>query len=368
MPEVKFKPAFSRTAERFEAWWHRAIVDRPPVTLHVTQDRVRREPCGNHTTIAEGWLDADYQVERQIAVLEQTEFPGDTLPIVYANLGPELVATALGATVEYIDERTGWTAPVVSEMEDWQHIIDAKVTFSNPWWEATEQITRRAIEMNDGRYLVGLTDLHGNYDILAALRDPQALCMDLLDCPELVLRAGRRATEAYVASFERCYRQIAAAGFGSTTWTPFYHDGPAYLPSCDFWCMVSPRIARDSILPDIIAEMRPLERSLFHLDGPGALPHLDQLLDLPELDGVQWVYGAGNGPASRWIDTYRRIQAAGKCMQINAEDGRDALRVLEQLQPEGVWLVIGAPFSRAEEADAFLHDVQTLAAKRVGPL
>ena len=83
--------------------------------------------------------------------------------------------------------------------------------------------TDMAIAMNDGRYLVGMTDLHGNYDILAALRDPQTLCMDLLDCPELVEPAAKAVTAAFDESFRQCYRQVASAGMGSTCWTNFWH-------------------------------------------------------------------------------------------------------------------------------------------------
>jgi hypothetical protein len=35
-----------------------------------------------------------------------------------------------------------------------------------------------------------------------------------------------------------------------------------------------------------------MKYSLFHLDGPGALKHLDSLLELDALDGIQWVSGA----------------------------------------------------------------------------
>ncbi len=31
-----------------------------------------------------------------------------------------------------------------------------------------------------------------------------------------------------------------------------------------------------------------MKYSPFHLDGPGALKHLDALLELDELDAVQW--------------------------------------------------------------------------------
>jgi len=118
--------------------------------------------------------------------------------------------------------------------------------------------------------------------------------------------------------------------------------------------MVSERIFQDAILPAIRNEMRYLDCSVFHLDGPGALRHLDALLDVPELNAVQWIYGAGNGPAARWIDVYRHVQATGKGIQLVCEDTEDACAVAEHLKPEGVWFCPGGEYDR-DEAEAFIN-------------
>ena len=199
--------------------------------------------------------------------------------------------------------------------------------------------------------------LFRSYDILAGLRDPQMLCMDVLDCPDILAKVGRHVSRGYVAAFERSYAKVAAAGFGSTTWTPMYHRGPGYVPSSDFWCMVSPEVGRALIWPDIQFEMAPLQRSVFHLDGPQALKHLDLLLNCPQLNALQWVYGDGHGRASDWLDIYRKARAAGKSVQVFAAEAADALHVLRELGPHGVWIQIFAPFASAEEANAFLREV-----------
>ena len=118
------------------------------------------------------------------------------------------------------------------------------------------------------------------------------------------------------------------------------------------------------ILPDILVEMAPLKRSIFHLDGPQALRHLDLLLELPQLDAVQWVFGSGHGPASKWIDVYRRIAAAGKSVQILAESAADALAVLDELGPKGLWLYISESFATRREALAFLAAVEQRSRRR----
>jgi hypothetical protein len=230
--------------------------------------------------------------------------------------------------------------------------------FANLYWRTMEEQTRYALEICDQRFLVGLTDLHGSFDILAALRDPQELCTDLIDCPELVARAAMHVAPGYVEAFRRNYALMAAAGQGSTTWCPLYHPGPCYVPSCDFWCMVSPEVAERYILPTLLVEMEPLERSLFHLDGPDALRHLDLALDLPGLNALQWVFGTGHGPAARWLDVYRRALAKGKAVQVLAESPKDALAVLEALGPRGLWLTVTDGIGSTREAAEFVHAVE----------
>ncbi len=186
------------------------------------------------------------------------------------------------------------------------------------------------------------------------------LCMDVLDCPELLAQVGRHVSRGYVEAFQRSYQKVATAGFGSTTWTALYHQGPAYVPSSDFWCMVSPEVGRELIWPDIRFEMAPLERSIFHLDGPQALKHLDLLLECPRLHAVQWVYGDGHGRARDWLEVYRRARNARKSVQVLAADGEDALAVLEAIGPRGVWLSVMQGFESVAEANAFLCEVTRL--------
>lgn len=363
--ELTLKPDLQRTIDRFEAWWRGEIIDRPPVTLHVKPSRPYNGPVSRHASQRERWLDATFIVDAAIARMEQHEYLGDSFPSFSANLGPEITATLFGCPLRFT-AHTSWSIPVVNRAADWESVLATEPDFQNEYWQAVEQITARAIDQCDGRYLVGLTDLHGNYDVLAALRDPESLCLDLVDCPDLVRQAGAHVARAYVAAFERCYRQVRAAGFGSTAWLPMIHDGPAYVPSCDFWCLVSPATARELIWPDILVEMEPLERSIFHLDGPQALPHLDLVLGCDRLNAVQWVYGDGHGRAGDWIDVYRRCRDAGKSVQVLAADAEDALAVLQAIGPAGTWLNVAEPFATGAAAETFLQRVEAVAARSRG--
>ena len=358
MIELKLKPDFDKSARRLEAWWLGQIVDRPPVTVTVKPVRPYERPTKTHATAEDRWLDVEFQVMSQLAKLEARDYPGDGFPMFFPNVGPEVTGTLLGVPMDFIDEATSWSRPIVNEPEDWKRLVHKEPDFNSPCWQAMEQMTKLAIELRDDRYLVGVTDLHGNYDILAALRDPQMLCMDLIDCPELVQPVGVRAAEIYNQAFERNYAMLKDAGLPCASWTHIYHDGPAYIPSSDFWCMVSPQIAEEMVLPLIVKEMELLERSLVHLDGPQALRHLDLLLELPDLNAIQWVFGDGNGPVHRWIDVYKRIQDAGKSIQLLAETAEDALAAVEQLDPHGLWVHVDETLDTAEDAEAFIAQVE----------
>jgi hypothetical protein len=339
--QLEGKPDFDATIERFAAWWAGGGRDRPPVTLAIAP----RSPAAGTPRVEATTGDAELAVERAVAALLRRDYAGDAFPALVPGAEPALAAALYGV------ER-------VEEPREWQRLLDASPDFGCPAWQALERITDLAIERSRGRFLVGLPSLYGSYDLLAALRGHEALCTDLLDHPALLRRVGEHVADGFVAGFRRLRTKLAAAGFGSTSWLPFYHEGPAHVLACDFWCLVSGRVAREAIVPGLLRELAPLERSLFHLDGPDALRHLDLLLELPELRAVQWVYGAGRGPARRWIETYRRVRASGRAVLVMARDARDALGVLEELGPRGVWLHVEEGFASLDDAERFLREVE----------
>jgi hypothetical protein len=348
---------FQETAGRFDAWWRCEVLDRPIVTIQVKPSRAYQGPVSTHATLRERKLDVDFTVRQQVAMLRQRDFVADSFPLYWPNIGPEVTATLYGCELEF-GEWSSWSTPIIHEMEQWERILHMRPDFQNPYWQWIERATDLALELSQGQFIVGITDLHGNYDVLAALRDPQMLCMDLVDIPELIDRLARHVSDGCNDAFNRSYAKVAAAGMGSSCWVPFYHRGPAYSPNCDFWCMVSGDVAENMVLPRIVQEMEPLQRSIFHLDGPGALRHLDLLLSVPEMHAIQWVYGDGHGPASEWMNVYRRIRKANRAVQVMATDMADALRVAEEIGPDGLWLWVHQPAETVAEVEEFLQTIK----------
>ncbi|MBC8060625.1 MAG: trimethylamine corrinoid protein 2, partial [Clostridiaceae bacterium] len=56
---------------------------------------------------------------------------------------------------------------------------------------------------------------------------------------------------------------------------------------------------------------------------------------LENLNGIQWVYGAGQPTAAHWIPELKKIQNAGKLIHIDVVP-EDLDVLLKELKPEGV--------------------------------
>ena len=123
---------------------------------------------------------------------------------------------------------------------------------------------------------------------------------------------------------------------------------------CDFCYMISTKMFDEFVKPELAKTCQKLDNPFYHLDGPGQLPHLDSLLSIKELKGVQWVPGDGNPGLTQWPEVYRKIRKAGKLIQLWG-DFKTLDILTEQLgSPKGIVMMIGASISQEEEAKALL--------------
>jgi 5-methyltetrahydrofolate--homocysteine methyltransferase len=67
---------------------------------------------------------------------------------------------------------------------------------------------------------------------------------------------------------------------------------------------------------DLIETCDHVDRSLYHLDGPGAIPHLPLICSVEKLNSIQWIPGVGAPPLSQWMNLLRRMQEYGKSVQV----------------------------------------------------
>jgi hypothetical protein len=258
----------------------------------------------------------------------------------------------MGAPLTF-GESTSWSKPI---LHDWDDIPKLAIDENSLYLQTILAMQRLSLEMGKDKWITGLTDIHPGADLAASFRDPQQLCIDLMDAPEQVHSLMRQIFWAFFDFYNMQRDLMLAAGQAVTSaWLPMYcTDGRYYIPSCDFSIMVSKDMYREFFLPELLAEIAWLDRTVYHLDGPGALRHLDTLLDIGRLDAIQFVYGDGAKPASRWMHVFQRIQDGGKNLHITVEPW-EVDTFMENLRPEGVMLQMEA--TSVEEADAVLKKI-----------
>ncbi|MCP4752516.1 MAG: hypothetical protein GY866_16620 [Proteobacteria bacterium] len=350
------KPDFEDVLKRYEAWWDCGIIDRPLVCLTFLKEASEQAPWPvgkNYTTLRERWMDTEYLVESTETVMSNVVYYADSLPIAWPNLGPEIFSAFYGCPMEYGDT-TAWSSPI---LKDWEpsSVEALQLDKSNFYFRKIMEMTDAFIEAGKGKYIVGYTDLHGGADAVAAFRDPQPLCIDLIERPEEVKAFNERITRDFLEIYDIFHHKLSAAGMPSTTWLEATCLGKYHVPSNDFSALISERMFEEFFLPGIVEECRHMDRNIYHLDGPGALRYLDRLLEIPEIHAIQWVPGAGQDYWARWIEVYRRIQQAGKALWVEIP-AADLDRFNGLFKPEGVWLNVTDVPDR-ESAEAVLKKV-----------
>ena len=356
-----FKPDYEATRQRIDAFWARELIDRPVIqfTLNKTEGLVPY-PEEQHANPAERWMDAQYQAEWTLASFSNQEFLGDSLPVAYPNLGPEILAALYGCPLHFGDYGTSWSDPI---LHDWADADAIHLDWNSPYLVKLHEMFDALLEIGKGKFLVGATDYHPGGDLLAAFRDPQNLAIDILDHKEAVITLLNRLEPDYFKVFDIFYEKLCAAGLPCTTWVNLVCDGRYYVPSNDFSIMISTRQFEEIFLPGIIRECQFLDHSIYHLDGPSALRHLDLLLSIPELDALQFVPGAGNEDYSRWINVYQKAQAAGKGIEVLCSVEEIPL-IMETLDPHGVYLNVNNIDSR-DTAESILKRLEKWAVRRI---
>lgn len=308
------KPNFEEARQHWDAFWAGEIIDRPCILVRAHRDGTPERPYPSYMEGHDGNFTPT--IEKLDAWMETIYWGADAMPTYSPSFGPDMFAAFLGAPLGYKQKDqsfTSWAEPCI---EDWNAAFPLKLQEENPVWQRIQAFVKNLAQVARGRWIVGHLDMHSNMDALSALRNPERLCMDLFDEPELIERAMRDVRAVY-PQVDATIRELGRmAQTGSSGWIQMYSEKKFNVIQCDFCCMVSPPMFRKFILPALEEETVYLDHSIYHLDGVGALKHLDDLLALPKLNAIQWVPGAGQKPLREWIDVLKKIIDAGKSVQI----------------------------------------------------
>jgi len=342
---------WSRIERDWSAWWAGELPH--PMVVMPTYDNVfsrsRREMTREFLLEKPADEVLDYYQER----LEAAHFYGDSWPKWSPYFGPGIMTGFLGGKVQPIPEQhTVWfEADSPFPYERLHFSYDP----ANAWWRRTLDLARGAAERWGDRVNIAHTDIVGVLDILASFRTTRTLLTDLYNYPDEVFRCRRELSEAWVRYYDELCQVAVQTGRGTSSWAPLWSPGRTYMHQCDFAYMISPRMFERFVLPDLDRCCRQMEHAFYHLDGKGQIPHLDMLLSLKSLQGIQWIPGAGQPPPGEWLPLLKRIRDAGKLCQLFTT-ANETQKIVRELGGKGFAFCVMNPMS-PDEAEAFLGTI-----------
>ena len=126
--------------------------------------------------------------------------------------------------------------------------------------------------------------------------------------------------------------------------------------------MISVDDYRRFVQPFIREQCQKIDYTLYHLDGVGAMHHLDALLEIKELNAIQWTPGVGEpqGGSPKWYDLYKKILAGGKSIMACWVTLDELRPLLDNIGGDGVHLEMDFHNEReVEQAMKIVDDFQT---------
>lgn len=282
-------------------------------------------------------------------------WPADILPAAWPHIGTLPLAACLGASPQYAVNNV-WYSPCMSDIAAHPPL---RFDPEHPEWLRLEQIVRQTVDLAAGNYFVGMPALLGGLDVLAELRGTSDLLMDMIDDPATVHRRLREIQDAYVQAFDRMY-DIVKLPDGSMCFGYFMLWGPGRtgLCQCDTATMLSPKMFNEFVVPCAREQCAYLDHSMFHIDGAGALMHLPALLEIDDLDAIEFTPDprSPGGGDPHWYDLYRRILAAGKSVWAANLSREQVIPLLDAIGGRGVYLSVnGLRESDAEELEQLVE-------------
>ena len=335
-------------------WWAGEL-ERPLIQAEVVgAEPATPEPKRENVSSADLYdasIPAEEIVESWDWDLSGRKFLGDAFPNLHPNLGPGAAAALMGARPEVRPETVWFHPPAPTACEDLHLHYDP----DSPLARRLKDLYRAAVDRWAGGVQIAMTDLGGNLDVVSTFLPGEELVMDLYDCPDEVRRVTWEAHKAWHEIFDDLNRVLRPANPGYTAWAPIFSETPYYILQCDFCYMIGPEMFDRFVKPELAATCKRLGNSFYHLDGVGQLPHLDSLLEIDELGGVQWVHGEGQPPIWEWPEVHRKIHAAGKRIQFFAWGVDGARRCIDAIAEQigtarGICAIVTVPAEQEDDA------------------
>lgn len=299
------------------------------------------------------WTNLDYISNLRQREFASTFYGGEALPTWHPGYPGNKCLSAFLDCPLTLDFNTGWLDPILTgEDIDYGAL---RLDEEQKHFRFALRALRRGAKEARGKSVPSIGHFGGSGDTLAALRSSKRLLYDLIDRPQQVGEADMYLMHLWCKVYDRFYEIIKDAAEGSTCWPGLWSPGKFFAAQNDFSYMISPRMYARLFLPSIEKQTQFLDHTVYHVDGTGAFAHVDALCELPRLQAIQILPGAGKPSPLHYADVLRKVQAAGKNLHITiASDEVQA--AMEMLSARG--LFISTACSSEEEAKALLKSVE----------
>jgi hypothetical protein len=309
-----WKNNLEESKKRYIDWWNgKGIV----LTMweHLKKDGQPHAKVAQPATpkdLQQYWFDPKWRAKELDYQLSRSSFMADIMPVANTHLGPGSLASILGAELDG-GEDTIW----IRHKEDTE--INLEYDENNPKVRLHFDLLKACKKKANGHYFVGCPDLCEGLDVLASLKGTQEILTDMIMQPDELQAQLQTINDIYFKVFDQIYDIIEEDGESAFCYFSIWGPGKVSKLQSDISIMISEDNFRTFALPYLREQAQKIDYTLYHLDGVDAQRHLDALLEIDELNAIQWTPGVGEpqGGNACWYDLYKRILASGKSIMAN---------------------------------------------------
>ena len=332
-----YKPDWEEAEQRYRAWWAHEMLDRCAIWVTAPRTGMSKPVYPPRPpTPLEKWTDLDFAAGCNRLTPSWTYYGGEAFPTwTIGYPGHTAIPAFLGCPTD-LDFNTGWWNPIVTG-ENLDEVLKLRIDPNNRWWQFALKALERAATEAPGLAIPSIGAFGGSGDCLAAVRGSDRLLYDVIDRPEEVIAAEEHLMKIWFEVYDTFYKIIHEAAGGSTCWFPLWAPGKFYAAQNDFSYMIGPKMFRDLFLPLIEKQTRFLDYTVYHVDGVEAFAHVPALCELPRLQALQILPGAGKPSPLHYMDTLKYVQHAGKNLHISIAPN-EVETALRELSSRGLFI------------------------------
>ena len=330
-----WKSNLEETKQRYINWWnHKGIIlNMWEHFQEGVQPHAEITPPALAKDLSQKWFDPQWRAEYLDWYVAHSSLKADILPVANTQLGPGSLAAILGGVFEG-GEDTIWIHPHPD--------FTNEIVFNpeHPNWILHKELLKACKAKANGHYFVGMPDLMEGLDVLAALKGTDRVLLDTVMQPEILEQQMQQINDIYFKVFDELYDIIREGDEMAFCYFSSWAPGKMSKLQSDISTMISQDDYRRFVQPFIREQCQKIDYTLYHLDGVGAMHHLPALLEIEELNAIQWTPGVGEpqGGSPKWYDLYKKILACGKSVMACWVTLDELKPLLDHIGADGVHL------------------------------